>query len=386
MSQSDEKRQLRSGTFLTGALVLLALLILMVGSKDRLLKRKVGFRTRFPDAQGLKDGDSVTYLGVRIGAVEEFKILDDGKVEIRYKVDAAAARQFTGTTRATLGMVGVLGDKKIDIMPGKASGPGAPLEPGSEIPFDSRASFEALATGAQDLVTQLQGLATKLGTLLDQIEKGKGTVPRLFTDDAYAKQFLGDLQGATHAARTLLQQMQGGNGALPRLINDPAYGDKLLGDLDGAAHGFRALAERIDKGPGMAHTLVHDPQAGEDLKALVHSLRGTADALSQSKGFLGRLLADPQYGEALAKHLLSSVEHLDSILAKIDDGEGTMGALVNDPSVYNDLRDLSAGLNKSTLGKKAVRHYMKQGHDKRAAPPSAPAAPASAPADAPPPG
>ena len=392
MSQPEEKSHLRSGIFLIVSLTLFAILVLMIGSKDRLLKRKVGFVTRFPDALGLKEGDSVTYLGVRIGAVEDFKILDDGRVEIRYKVDADAARQFTGATRATIGMVGVLGDKKIDIMLGQRRGPVAPLEPGSEIKYDPGSSFEALASGAQDLLSQLQEVTVRLGGLLERIDKGQGAIPRLFNDDAYGKKLLGDVQGAAHSARVLLKQLESGRGALPRLMNDPEYGDRLLGNLDGAARGFRTLAERVEKGPGIANMLVSDPDAARDFKALIASLRDTADALSRSTGFLGKLIHDPVYGDKLARHLLSSVERLDSILTKIDKGEGTIGALVNDPAMYQDLQDLTGGLRASSFGRKAVRHYVAKGRDQRvpgaSAPASAPGpesapAPASAPASAP---
>ena len=59
-------------------------------------------------------------------------------------------------------------------------------------------------------------------------------------------------------------------------------------------------------------------------------------------------------------------------------------------ALERDLRDLSAGLNKSGLAKKAIRHYEKKGHDRRedkerekaaqTTPPAEP--PASAPAAA----
>lgn len=377
MSQSDESRQLRSGIFLLVSLALFAVLVLMIGSKDRLLKRKVAFHTSFPDALGLKEGDSVTYLGVRIGAVEDFNILENGKVQIHYKVDADAARQFTGATRATIGMVGVLGDKKIDLSVGKPRGPVVPLEPGSEIIYDPGSSFEELASGAQDLLSQLQEVTVRLSGLLERIDKGQGVIPRLFNDDAYGKALLNDLQGSARSARILLKQLEGNRGALPRLLNDPEYGDRLLGNLDGAARGFRTLAERVEKGPGIANILVGDPEAARDFKALVSSLRDTADALSRSTGFLGKLINDPVYGDRLARHLLSSVERLDSILTKIDKGEGTIGALVNDPRVYRDLQDLTGGLRSSSFGKKAVRHYVAKGRDQRL---SAAPAPASSPA------
>ena len=58
-------------------------------------------------------------------------------------------------------------------------------------------------------------------------------------------------------------------------------------------------------------------------------------------------------------HRISS--SLSSILGKIDRGEGTLGGLVNDPSVYQSLQDIVAGLQKSRTGKMLMRHYGKKG-------------------------
>ncbi len=47
-------------------------------------------------------------------------------------------------------------------------------------------------------------------------------------------------------------------------------------------------------------------------------------------------------GEKLGK----SIEKLDSILSKIDRGEGSLGALINDPSIHNRLKNMLGGSNR----------------------------------------
>lgn len=46
-----------------------------------------------------------------------------------------------------------------------------------------------------------------------------------------------------------------------------------------------------------------------------------------------------QAGERLEK----SIEKLDSVLTKIDKGQGTLGALINDPSIHNQLKAIIGG-------------------------------------------
>ncbi len=40
---------------------------------------------------------------------------------------------------------------------------------------------------------------------------------------------------------------------------------------------------------------------------------------------------------------------LNSILAKIDRGEGTLGLMLNDPTLYEELKLLVGGANRSTV-------------------------------------
>ena len=55
----------------------------------------------------------------------------------------------------------------------------------------------------------------------------------------------------------------------------------------------------------------------------------------------------------------SAVNSLDSILDKINNGEGTVGALINDPGLYDDLKSLLGGANRSRVVRNLVRQSVK---------------------------
>jgi len=59
----------------------------------------------------------------------------------------------------------------------------------------------------------------------------------------------------------------------------------------------------------------------------------------------------------------SAAAHLDSILAKIDRGEGTLGLLVSDPSLYQELRGLLGGANRSLVVRSLIRLATPDGGD-----------------------
>lgn len=61
----------------------------------------------------------------------------------------------------------------------------------------------------------------------------------------------------------------------------------------------------------------------------------------------------------------ASMKHLDSILAKIDRGEGTLGALINDPTLFEDVKDLMGGAKRSSILKYFIREFVDEGKESR---------------------
>lgn len=56
------------------------------------------------------------------------------------------------------------------------------------------------------------------------------------------------------------------------------------------------------------------------------------------------------------KDVTGAAKHMKSILSKIDNGEGTIGALINDPSLYDDMKNLLGGANRN----KVLKYFIKK--------------------------
>jgi phospholipid/cholesterol/gamma-HCH transport system substrate-binding protein len=92
-------------------------------------------------------------------------------------------------------------------------------------------------------------------------------------------------------------------------------------------------------GKGLLHAILYDPAGGE----LVNNL-------SVASGSAGDLMKD----------LSSTVKSIDNIVKKVERGEGTLGGIVNDPTVYEDLKVILGGAKRSTIIKALVRYTIKQ--------------------------
>lgn len=63
------------------------------------------------------------------------------------------------------------------------------------------------------------------------------------------------------------------------------------------------------------------------------------------------------------KNAKQSMEHLRSIMAKVDSGQGTLGALINDPSLYDDLKALLGGANRNKVLKYFIRKSVEESRE-----------------------
>ena len=95
----------------------------------------------------------------------------------------------------------------------------------------------------------------------------------------------------------------------------------------------------------------------DDFKASARSLHQLITSLTSKDSFFAVL--NDAHSKALLNKTLVSLEsaasHTDSIVKKLDSGQGTLGALINDKSVYEDLRAL---LGHHDRGKIARRIFI----------------------------
>lgn len=63
--------------------------------------------------------------------------------------------------------------------------------------------------------------------------------------------------------------------------------------------------------------------------------------------------------------LRSSVNHLNSILEKIDQGQGSLGAFINDPALYDDAKALVGQVNRNRIMRNLIRQTIKDNKDNK---------------------
>ncbi len=364
MNENREGVLFRIGVVAALALLVAALAIVGITSRQKLFERKVDYYSLFPDAAGLKEGSGVWFQGVEVGYVSRLQFSsnpESPKVVVRYKISANLVPRIRSDTKASIKSLGLLGDKYLALITPQKENPAAEnILPDHEIPIDPAINLEALGRGAQDVIQGVQDLSDNLNKLLTNINEGNGVVARLLRDPQLGQETVNQISSIAKSLDTVSKAIANGDSFAGKMLADRAYGEKTAENFSESLSRLNEILADIQAGRGGAGALISKKGQGEAMVANLarasEGLAKVADSL-QKPGTLGnKLLMDDQYGERVAQNLLSMSDSMASILKKIDNGQGTLGALVNDRSVYDTLSAVADGIRKSTL----VQWYLRK--------------------------
>src|SRR3954468_3699445 len=258
-----------------GAIVIVAIVVFVLGTMW-LSGRSVGsanvVRMQFPNVSGLKRASPVRVSGVNVGKVERIEFVDVGKVLVIASLPPKIRPKIDAVAKIV--SVTLVGDYAIDLDPGQS---------GQLLPPDK------VMLGTQDL-----GLAGKAQTLSDRADSvligAQALVNQRTADELHST--LTALQGTLKAAQRTME----------------VYGAPHRGPTAGITQtmsAFRQLGTRLDS------TLASP------------ALSGRVDALT------GNLAV-------MTKQLAATGERLDTLLAGISRGQGTLGKFATDSGLYYD--------------------------------------------------
>src|SRR5258708_7316780 len=273
--------ELKIGVMAVAALILTALLIIAVGGASGFSWQRYELRTNFANVQGLKSGAIVRVAGVEVGKVTRVHLAASG-VDVHLSIKKENRSRVTTDSYASIGAMSLLGEPLIDVSP---SSTGTPLKDGDFIKSRKPAAQLSDVAG-----TANQGIE-EATALLKDIRAGKGTVGKLFSDEA------------------------------------------LYRDLSAFIDSANAVTASINKGKGTLGKLTNDLKAYEELQASLTSLRETTRKINAGEGSLGQLLKD----DKLAKSLTAASGNFEQISGRLNRGDNTAGKLLTEKELYAKL-------------------------------------------------
>jgi len=349
--------ELRVGLLVLIAIAVLVVLILNASGEINPFKSHLHLRARFADANGLREGSEVRLAGVRIGKVSRLRLMtasevgtapNPQKIEVFLTIDTkidgvpATDRIRTDST-ANQASPSILGSEMIiNITPGTALG--QPVSENFLLPSTSGSTMSDLATSGTDLAQRLSKLSDQLNEVVKNVREGKGTVGRLFNDEA----LYNNLNATIRDAEELAQQIKSGKGSAGKFIYDEA----LYNNANDIAANLRKLSADLAAGRGTAGKLLQSDEMYNKINRIADRVNHSMDQIdsivagvNSGQGTLGKLVKD----EGLYNDTRTAIARFNTTAARIDNvvagaqrGEGTLGKLITDDQLYSNVNNLSS--------------------------------------------
>lgn len=378
MAKTQKEKSVRVGLLVSVALFILMVFVFFIGSEQKIFARKNEYEVRLENVTGLAEGNPVRMSGVTIGVIRDIRLPQDPKqkqVRIQLMVDRKFAERVRGDSRVRLKKLGLLtGDTYIEVTPGTPRF--AALEPGALIPAQRQADVEALISSGEDLVDNFVQISYSLKNILGRIDRGEGLIGELTTAPETKQRITDTFLTTLNKTNSVLTHVESGKGVVGKLVYDDQYAEQLMGSLGSAAESLESITSNVQRGlqgnEGLVPALLNDPTAKTRLYEVVDNLRTTSANLAAftaaaqtGEGLIPRLLNDKQYGDEALTEFTVLVRQLNAVVAKINNGEGTAGKIISDPSLYESVNDILIGINESKLLRWLIRNRQQAGIERR---------------------
>ncbi len=315
----DSKLAFKVGLFVIFIAAVAGYLIIMFSGKGFGVSTNE-YYIYFNTVEGLSPGADVQVKGVKAGKVDEIKI-EKGKVKV--KISVRKDFPVYKNARAYIRTLGLMGDKYIYIEPGE---PGTgELSEGGEIK-----QGQVYAT-TEDLFSSVSDAAKKIGNLVDNLNKAveKGKLEELITNIRVLAKHTDQL--VQENRRSIKETIE----------NIRALSYSLKKDLPVLIAKIEKAADNIEKISG---------ENREDIRELIKNLREVSaslkekgpeilDNMNKAVSVIGETVDENRENiRKTIEHLESSADKFDKILSQIEAGKGTLGKLVKDDKLYEDVR------------------------------------------------
>lgn len=307
------KSSYKVGIFTLIILGVLGFLIIKLGDREFGVEYSY-YYVSFDDAQGLSKGADVQVRGVKAGKVDDI-IFEEDTVKVKLKIKKEIP--IYQDARIIIKTYGLMGDKFIYVDPGNPKS--GVLSSGSQI----KNTYRYAQT--EDMINQVQDAAKKFALLMDNLNKaiGEGQLQKLIQDfDKFAY----------NANDVVVENKED----IKKSIENIRI---ITSDLRKT---LPSIVENLDK--TLENTKNITQENRENIRELIASLKEkapkTLDAVDKAATQIEQTIGENRKDLKLSiENIRDASKNLNQLLAKINQGEGTLGKLVNEDSLYNNVNE-----------------------------------------------
>ncbi|KPK16552.1 MAG: hypothetical protein AMJ62_04935 [Myxococcales bacterium SG8_38] len=356
--------RLRVGIFVLVALVIGASVAFAIGAQENVFAPKTTYHAIFENVGGLQKGNTVRVAGVNVGSVTDVIIAESGKIEVYFRIIDDATHLIRGEpgvavgseepqgSVASIGSKGLLGDRLVEISVGADEYP--EWDPDEPIPV-------SVGGGIMDMAERT----------LEEVE-GTAHNLRLATDPFADQEFSNDLKETARNLAKTSGLIASGDGTIGRLVHDEELGRDVkaaVKELRAAGKQVAALGKNLNKitediqtNEGTAHALLYGTEGTDAIRNIRDTfaqLNSILTEVREGDGAVNELIYG-ELGDSFMTNLQNASEDIAFLTKEMREGKGTIGALLRDPSVYEDIKRLIGDLQRNDILRALVRYSIRR--------------------------
>lgn len=250
--KKDEKNFLKVGVFISLLTAVMMIMIVSIGKENSIFKSKVDMVARVDNVKNLKPGSSVELKGIRVGSVEEIKIISEDMVEIHFNILESELPWIKTDSNVSVSTAGLVGDKYLEIYGGTKNA--KVFNPQTDfLRSESTSDLKQLLNKGESIASITERILSRVDQILINMDDGKKII-----------EAVNSLSKASLNIEKITQELHESHlGDTIKNVN------KTMMSLEKATGSIERITSRVEKGPGTMNSLIYDDGLHEDLRALL---------------------------------------------------------------------------------------------------------------------
>jgi phospholipid/cholesterol/gamma-HCH transport system substrate-binding protein len=328
----DKERRLEVtvGLFVLGTTVLTVLAVLLLGRSRHVFEQRAILHATFRDVAGLAQGAPVRLSGVNVGTVSRISFARGARrplIQVDLQITQSALGLVRADSLARISTQGLLGDKIVEISGGSIEAP--LVAEGGQIKSAEAPDLDRMLRQAEAVLDDARRVADRLALVVDQFADAKTVAA---------------VRGSLLHLHGLLHEADKGHGLAHALFYDRRTAD----ELDRLLMGMNRLVQHVDRGMVRIDSVLD--ATDDDGRQLLNHLARAAQDVGATARRIGRSPALP--------NLERATDDVAEMTASLRRGQGTIGALIVDPTIYDQLVSVLGGIGRSRILRALVRYAI----------------------------
>lgn len=167
MKFTPQEKKALAGMTLIAAFIVAA--VYQIGMRNFWFEAKNTYFTQITDADGLRVGSVVTIAGLRVGEVASLDVDEQNQIVVKLRVRAVVAKRIRSDSVATIFRSFIIGEKRIDLIPGSPDQPVVPN--GGKLVAKSSTDLAEFLSGKKlaEMMTAVEGMVAGVNTVLREM-------------------------------------------------------------------------------------------------------------------------------------------------------------------------------------------------------------------------